>query len=64
MIGIMSAMREEIVSLVAELGILDEAIHTGMRTYHRGRLWGMPVVMVFSRWGKVAASSTVTHLIA
>ncbi len=24
----------------------------------------MPVVLVFSRWGKVAAASTVTHLIA
>ncbi len=63
-IEIMSAMREEIVSLVIELGTADEALHTGMRTYHRGKLWGIPVVMVFSRWGKVAASSTVTHLIA
>ena len=63
-IGIMSAMREEIASLVVELGTADEAVHTGMRIYHRGRLWGMPVVLVFSRWGKVAASSTVTHLIS
>lgn len=47
-----------------ELGTADEAVHTGMRTYPRGRLWGMPVVLVFSRWGKVAAASTVTHLIA
>ena len=63
-IGIMSAMREEIASLVLELGTDDAAIHTGMRTYHRGRLFGIPVVMVFSRWGKVAAASTLTHLIA
>ena len=63
-IGIMSAMREEIVSLVVELGTADEAIHTGMRTYHRGLLWGMPVVLVYSRIGKVAAASTATHLIA
>jgi adenosylhomocysteine nucleosidase len=63
-IGIMSAMREEIASLVVELGSGDDAIHTGMRTYHRGQLWGMPVVLVFSRWGKVAAASTVTHLIS
>ena len=57
-------MREEIASLVVELGTTDDTIHTGMRAYHRGRLWGMPVVLVFSRWGKVAASSTATHLIA
>ena len=63
-IGIMSAMREEIASLVMDLGTADEALHTGMRTYHRGCLWGIPVVLVFSRWGKVAAASTVTHLIA
>jgi adenosylhomocysteine nucleosidase len=63
-IGIMSAMREEIAGLVMELGTADEALHAGMRTYHRGRLWGIPVVLVFSRWGKVAAATTVTHLIA
>jgi len=63
-IGIMSAMREEIQSLMVELGAVDQAIHSGMRTYHQGRLWGKPVVLVFSRWGKVAAASTVTHLIA
>ncbi len=63
-IGIMSAMREEIASLVVDLGTEEEAVHTGMRTYHRGRLWGIPVVLVFSRWGKVAAASTLTHLLA
>ena len=63
-IGIMSAMREEIAGLVMDLGNADQALHTGMRTYHQGRLWGVPVVLVFSRWGKVAAASTVTHLIA
>src|SRR5215510_594948 len=63
-IGIMSAMREEIQSLVVELGAADQPIHSGMRTYYRGRLWGKPVILVFSRWGKVAAASTVAHLIA
>ncbi len=43
-IGIMSAMREEITGLVMDLGTADEALHTGMRTYHQGRLWGIPVV--------------------
>ena len=36
-IGIMSAMREEIASSVVELETADEAVHTGMRIYHRGR---------------------------
>lgn len=62
-IGIMSAMREELSSLVIELGTEDDAVHSGMRIYHRGRLWGVPVVLVFSRWGKVAAASTATQLI-
>jgi adenosylhomocysteine nucleosidase len=61
-IGIMSAMREEIDSLLAEMK--DVAmVEVGMRTYHRGTLWGTPVVLVFSRWGKVAAATTATYLI-
>jgi adenosylhomocysteine nucleosidase len=59
----MSAMREEIESLVMELGTADEAIHTGMRTYHWGLLWDIPVVMVYSRIGNVAAATTATHLV-
>lgn len=34
------------------------------RDYHSGTLWGTPVVVAFSRWGKVAAASTATHMIA
>jgi adenosylhomocysteine nucleosidase len=34
-----------------------------MRTYHRGWLWGSPAIVVFSRWGKVAAATTATYLI-
>ena len=61
-IGVMSAMREEIESLLPELeGARAE--ESGMRTYHSGRLWGAPAVLVFSRWGKVAAATTATHLI-
>src|SRR5438309_652032 len=61
-IGIMSAMREEIDSLLAEMTDV-EVVEAGMRTYHRGRLWGAPAVLVFSRWGKVAAATTTTYLI-
>jgi adenosylhomocysteine nucleosidase len=35
-----------------------------MREYHEGTLWGTPVALVFSRWGKVAAAATATHLIS
>jgi adenosylhomocysteine nucleosidase len=34
-----------------------------MRTYYKGTLCGQEVVVVFSRWGKVAAAATVTSLI-
>jgi hypothetical protein len=39
-------------------------IDDGWRTYHAGPLWGTAVVAVFSRWGKVAAATTATHLIS
>jgi adenosylhomocysteine nucleosidase len=61
-IGIMSAMREEIEGLLAEMEDV-QVVRAGMRTYHQGTLWGTPVVLVFSRWGKVAAATTATYLI-
>jgi adenosylhomocysteine nucleosidase len=60
----MAAMQEEIDTLLKELPADSEVIDHGRRTYHAGRLWGKPVVVVFSRWGKVAAATTATHLIA
>ena len=61
-IGIVGAMREEIDGLIAEM-TPAAASPAGMRTYHTGRLWGQEVVLAFSRWGKVAAATTATHLI-
>ena len=61
-IGIMSAMREEIAALI-EMIETRERVVKGMRTYYRGRLWDKDVVLVFSRWGKVASATTATHLI-
>jgi adenosylhomocysteine nucleosidase len=58
----MSAMTEELALLVAELKH-PQAHRQGMREYTRGRLWDMPAVLAFSRWGKVAAATTATHLI-
>ncbi len=62
MIGIMSAMEEEISLLSADL-ILKEERTIANRKYQRGILYGKEVVIVLSRWGKVAASQTATTLI-
>jgi len=63
-IGIMAAMQEEIDPLLKELSAGSEVVNEGRRTYHSGHLWGAPVVIVFSRWGKVAAATTATDLIS
>lgn len=60
--GIISAMPEEIDEVIQLLDNRRETSH-GMRTYHRGTLNGHEVVVVFSRWGKVAAAATVATLI-
>lgn len=62
MIGIMSAMREEIQAL---LPLLENTEHDtkGKRDYYKGILFGREVVLVFSRWGKVASATTATQLI-
>ena len=58
----MSAMREENASIIEAMDVEDE--HTiGSRTYYSGKLLGKSVVVVFSHWGKVAASITATTLI-
>jgi adenosylhomocysteine nucleosidase len=64
MLGIMSAMPEEIDLLIGEMGGDVKTTSQGMRTYHTGLLWDAPVTLVFSRWGKVAAATTSTHLIS
>jgi len=62
-IAIMSAMAEENAALITQLtGAFTTKV--GGRTYHQGELWGHSVVLVFSHWGKVAAASTTTYLIA
>lgn len=62
MIAIMGAMPEEIDGLVGHMHSIQ--VHTaGMRTYYQGNLFGHKAVVVFSRWGKVAAATTALHLI-
>ena len=62
MIGIISAMPEEMQSLLDNLQV-SKTIDKGKRTYYQGQLFNNDVVIVFSRWGKVAASATVTQLL-
>ena len=61
-IGIMSAMPEEILGLEMLMDHLEQ-VTLGMRTYYTGRINGIRTVLVFSRWGKVAAATTVSTLI-
>jgi len=61
-IGILGAMPEEINGIVSLLDNKSTVVK-GMRTYYVGTIDGIEVVVVFSRWGKVAAATTVTHLI-
>lgn len=58
----MGAMHEEINTILALMSDV-EAISFGRRTYHTGTINGIPVVLTFSRWGKVAAATTVSSLI-
>jgi adenosylhomocysteine nucleosidase len=62
-IGIMAAMPEEIAHLKLEIKSV-KTIQAGMRQFHLGRLEGKEVVLVFSRWGKVAAATTASFLIS
>ncbi len=62
-IGLMAAMEAEIRGLY---DLLSESTiqEMGGRTYVAGKLFDRSVVAVFSRWGKVAAATTATQLIA
>lgn len=62
LLGIMGAMPEEMNNIIAAI-TQKEIIERGSRIYYKGILEGQEVVAVFSRWGKVAASTTATHLI-
>ncbi|MDR1169988.1 MAG: 5'-methylthioadenosine/adenosylhomocysteine nucleosidase [Prevotellaceae bacterium] len=61
-IGVMGAMPEEVNGII-QLLTDSEEVRLGMRTYYTGQLNGVPIVVVFSRWGKVAAATTVSTLI-
>ncbi len=58
----MGATHEEILGLADHMDDKD-VTRLAKRDYISGRLFGAEVVIVLSRWGKVAASSTATTLI-
>ena len=58
----MGAMPEEIAGVATLLSKTTEKI-IGKRTFVSGKLNGIDTVVVFSRWGKVAAAATVVTLI-
>jgi adenosylhomocysteine nucleosidase len=61
-IGLVGAMPEEVDGIRAALEITASEDIAG-RTYTLGRWHGVEIVLVFSRWGKVAAASTATTLL-
>src|SRR3990167_8956640 len=61
-IGIMGAMPQEVDSILSHMTDVN-SIERGSRTYHVGKINSHDVVLVFSRWGKVAAATTATTLI-
>ncbi len=61
-IAIMSAMHEEIASLIDAMDVHEDAV-IGGRRYYIGTLFGADVVLVFAHWGKVAAAITATCLV-
>ena len=62
MLAIVSAMQEELAGVLQAL--TDVRVqHFGRREFHTGSLHGTDAVVVFSRWGKVAAAATVTQLL-
>lgn len=61
-IGIMGAMPEEIEGVILLLNDC-KTLSMGNRTYFSGHINSIETVVVFSRWGKVAAATTVSTLI-
>jgi len=62
LLAIVSATHEEIAAIADSLTNVTTQ-ESGRRRYHVGRLCGTEVVAVFSRWGKVAAAATATHVV-
>ena len=62
-LGIIGAMEEEIALLLHDIST-ESKLEAAGRAYYSGRLYGSDVVLVFSRWGKVASASTTATLLS
>ena len=67
-IAVLSAVRGEVEELHRVMKVDHESSRGGedshgQRDYWAGTIFGAPVVVAWSRWGKVAAASTTTHII-
>ena len=62
-LGIMGAMPEEVAGIVDQIENAQTR-RIGGRDYISGAWHGHDIVVVFSRWGKVAAAATATMLLA
>ena len=62
LIGIVSALKEEINSLKSDLILKKEEV-IGNRNYYIGTLYGKDIVMVCTNCGKVSAATSITILI-
>lgn len=62
MILILSAMPEELEAIVASID-QPRPTHSAGRHHLIGQIAGQDVLAAFSRWGKVAAASTTSHLL-
>jgi adenosylhomocysteine nucleosidase len=63
MILLLSAMPEEIVALRAGISVVELEYGAG-REFALGMIGVQPVVLAFSRWGKVAAAATAAHALS
>ncbi len=61
-LGLIGSMPEDMERILKTLGN-KQIYERGNRVFYKGTLLGVPVVAVFSRWGKVAAAATATNLI-
>lgn len=62
MLALMGAMPEE-VSALERLLRVERTVTRAGRTFLHGRIGDEPAIVVFSRWGKVAAASTAAELL-
>ncbi|MGI6471332.1 MAG: 5'-methylthioadenosine/adenosylhomocysteine nucleosidase [Paludibacteraceae bacterium] len=61
-IGVIGAMHEEVELIINQMQ-QKNITEIGNRIFYEGNFFGLEIVVVFSRWGKVAAATTATTLL-